>query len=218
MAPPRQRGTAAGGLDDSRSEASTGQRERQTGATKGRRAGNTAASVAATASKDARQPQPEAVVGDPEQGTVENPGINWSSMPLSVLHQYRYVHKLQCPSAFSSRINPILLSRGIGYRSPTAIAMRNAQKVAKKNGDKGKNFQPSSSKNPKDFKSTTGEGLQRSRIGTAYGRVSKEHLASAVRKHFNNTAISEQDAIAKFVYKVSEERKGREFRYRFQPS
>ncbi|KMU84115.1 hypothetical protein CIHG_01901 [Coccidioides immitis H538.4] len=88
----------------------------------------------------------------------------------------------------------------------------------KKNGDKGKNSQPSSSKNPKDFKSTTGEGLQRSRIGTAYGRVSKEHLASAVRKHFNNTAISEQDAIAKFVYKVSEERKGREFRYRFQPS
>lgn len=48
-------------------------------------------------------------------------------------------------------------------------------------------------------------------------RVSKDHLAAAVRKHFNNVAISEQDAVARFLYKVREERKGRAFRLRFQP-
>jgi hypothetical protein len=49
------------------------------------------------------------------------------------------------------------------------------------------------------------------------GRVGKDQLASAVRKHFNNIAVSEQDAVARFLYKVREQRRGREFRLRFQP-
>jgi hypothetical protein len=49
------------------------------------------------------------------------------------------------------------------------------------------------------------------------GRVSKDQLAMSVRKHFNNVALVEQDAIARFLYKVREEGKGREFRLRFKP-
>jgi hypothetical protein len=49
------------------------------------------------------------------------------------------------------------------------------------------------------------------------GRVSKEQLALTVRKHFNSAGLVEQEAIARFLYKVREEGKGREFRLRFQP-
>ncbi|EEP77565.1 predicted protein [Uncinocarpus reesii 1704] len=188
MAPPRQRGPAATNLDDSRSEASSGQRERQFGASKGRRGGNTATAT----SKDAKPPHPAVVLaGEAEQTTTEHPAINWSTMPLSVLHQYRYVHNLPCPSAFSSQINSILLSRGIGLRSPTAIAARNAQRAANRTPQSSS----SSSKRAKEATSGTQDGVGLHPVSQA--RVSKDHLASAVRKHFNNTAISEQDAIAR---------------------
>ncbi|WEW59589.1 hypothetical protein PRK78_005063 [Emydomyces testavorans] len=221
MAPPRQRLTAAAALDDTRSETSSGARERQATTNKARRAGN----AAAAASKEVKPAQPAAIAGDAGQDTGENPGINWPSMPLSVLHQYRYVHNLPCPSAFSSPINSILLSRGIGLRSPTAIALRNAQRAASKiPADKPKRSPATTTTSSSSaLAAKKPQGLHKSEAhrkptaGPAHGRVSKEHLASAVRKHFNNTAISEQDAIARFVYTVSEERKGREFRLRFHP-
>ncbi|KAI5290430.1 hypothetical protein KEM55_008594, partial [Ascosphaera atra] len=51
----------------------------------------------------------------------------------------------------------------------------------------------------------------------AQGRVSKDQLASSVRRHFGSCNLVEQDAIARFIYKVREERRGREFRIKFQP-
>lgn len=203
-------------------------------------------------------------------------------MPLSVLHEYRHVYNLPSPSAYSSQINSIVLSQGIGLLSPTAIAARRAQQASSaqsassapsppatttlagkrskvapdtdaqsttsstkrsKDGNSNNNLPysratslnpPGSISNPnpnnsnemrKGFKKQQGGGnggggglgLHRVSSIPAQGRVSKNHLATAVRKHFNNTAISEQDAIARFLYKVNEERKGREFRLRFQP-
>lgn len=47
--------------------------------------------------------------------------------------------------------------------------------------------------------------------------MSKKQLAQVVRKHFNNAGLGEQEAIARFLYKVREEGRGRQFRLRFQP-
>ncbi|KAI2078725.1 hypothetical protein LOZ36_006806, partial [Ophidiomyces ophidiicola] len=153
-------------------------------------------------------------------------------MPLTVLHQYRYVHNLPCPSSFSSYMNSVLLSRGIGLRSPTAIAHRRAARrrptaaVHKNNNNNNNNPSPPSSSAAKVSKRSkaavsappaptpvavaataagAGAGAESASACRAQGRVSKEQLAASVRKHFNNTAISEQDAIARFVYKVCEE-------------
>ena len=48
-------------------------------------------------------------------------------------------------------------------------------------------------------------------------RVSKDQFALVVRKHFNSAGLSEQETIARFLYTVREERRGRQFRLRFQP-
>ncbi|KAI2248766.1 hypothetical protein LOZ03_006594, partial [Ophidiomyces ophidiicola] len=152
-------------------------------------------------------------------------------MPLTVLHQYRYVHNLPCPSSFSSYMNSVLLSRGIGLRSPTAIAHRRAARrrptaaVHKNNNNNPSPPASSAAKVSKRSKAAVsappaptpvavaataagagaGAGAESASACRAQGRVSKEQLAASVRKHFNNTAISEQDAIARFVYKVCEE-------------
>lgn len=48
-------------------------------------------------------------------------------------------------------------------------------------------------------------------------RVSKDQFALVVRRHFNSAGLSEQETIARFLYTVREERRGRQFRLRFQP-
>ena len=179
-------------------------------------------------------------------------------MPLSVLHDYRHAYNLPCPSAYSSQINGILLSQGIGLRSPTSLAARTtktssstsskaarsqnnqpnpANKLSEATSSKPNNTTPTTTTTtaaavPTDAgRSFTGESIPplappppqtrsgRTNLRRVQGqdRVSKDHLAAAVRKHFNNVAISEQDAVARFLYKVREERKGRAFRLRFQP-
>lgn len=207
-------------------------------------------------------------------------------MPLSVLHEYRAVYNLPCPSAFSSEISAILLSQGVGLRSPTAIAARRAQAATnRRKSAKHSQHQQSSSNavekpgedavavesqsttrmdvdetqkensttndstaatadnNSKDQSSSIPDPhLSSSQLDILHrisgapashtsssrnnghnhvhgqqGRVTKAHLANTVRKHFNGVALVEQDAIARFLYKVREERKGREFRLRFQP-
>lgn len=70
MAPPRNRGA---NIDDSRSEASSGPRERQAAGAKARRLGN--AAVVAAANKDVKSTLPTAAGGDPEPGTGENLGV-----------------------------------------------------------------------------------------------------------------------------------------------
>ncbi|PGH20088.1 hypothetical protein AJ80_03738 [Polytolypa hystricis UAMH7299] len=232
MAPPRQR---AANPDDSRSEASSSTKERQGTGSKGRKPANVSGAGGSTSTKDmkiaaaitaANQP----LDADGDQQRNELSGISWSSMPLSILHDYRQTYNVSVPSAFSTEISSIVLSQGIGLRSPTAIAARRAQLAAsRRKEDVSSSSQQRQSPNPDAASSDSkppnslapsAADASLHRIATlphGQGRVSKDHLAMSVRKHFNNVGLAEQDAIARFLYKVREEGKGREFRLRFQP-
>ncbi|KAJ5702931.1 hypothetical protein N7488_010479 [Penicillium malachiteum] len=193
MAPPRQRTAAI--VDDSRSEASSGTREYRTTAPKSRK--TAAAKEKAAVTSAPINPEPE-----------EQPRVPWSDLPLEILHAYRHVHKLPTPSAFSNDFSRIVLSQGVGLRSPTALAARRAN-------------------NPQSTQSTSirrGSGSASEREMDAplrriigQDRVSKDAFALVVRKHFNSAGLSEQESIARFLYTVREERRGRQFRLRFQP-
>ncbi|PKY01414.1 hypothetical protein P168DRAFT_329380 [Aspergillus campestris IBT 28561] len=221
MAPPRQRTTAV--HDDSRSEASSTAREHKT-ASKGRKTANApAAGVSRAEAKAAANVTSAPAVED------NLPKIDWNEMPLSMLHSYRHSYKLSCPSAYPSEYSQLLLSKGIGLRSPTAIAAQRAHQakqdpqtngvngadnagVAPKNAPNG----IASSRDPTHGQRTVDGKSALHRI-IAQDRVSKKQLATAARKHFNNAALAEQEAIARFLYKVREEGRGRQFRLRFQP-
>ncbi|EFR04556.1 hypothetical protein MGYG_07561 [Nannizzia gypsea CBS 118893] len=219
-------------LDDSRSEASS-TRERQ-GTTKGRKpAAATASSAAANTSapstgSNAALKEGKGPAADPrmdENSIIESQAsINWTTMPLPVLHEYRYAYNLSCPSAFSSQINSILLSQGPGLGSATAISIKRRQLLQQSQSERQQyddSMQIDTDMDAKSRQEASNTGRPDKVLhrlsAPAQGRVSKTQLASAVRKHFNNTAISEQDAIARFLYKVNEERRGKEFRLRFQP-
>lgn len=138
------------------------------------------------------------------------PGIPWSQMPLSILHDYRHAHKLATPSAYARPISKILFSSGIGLRSPTAIAARKATASSSSSSS-------SSASSASSAYHNRHRHARKTRKITSQDRVGKDQLALAVRKHFNAAGLVEQDAIARFLYKVREEGKGREFRLRFQP-
>lgn len=159
-------------------------------------------------------------------------------MPLEILHSYRHAYKLNTPSAFSNDYSHLLLSSGIGLRSPTSLAARRSQasrqtrdevngtsstSAAKRPSPNGVSGKPTSF--PTD-QSGTGAGANTTTTTLnektlhqviGQGRVSKKQLAQAVRKHFNNAGLGEQEAIARFLYKVREEGRGHQFRLRFQP-
>lgn len=143
-------------------------------------------------------------------------------MPLSILHDYRHAYKLSTPSAYARPISKIYLSSGIGLRSPTAIAARKAAQAVASSSSSSSNSSISSG--PTHRSRTTVTGVLKPATETnkvhkinSQDRVGKEQLALAVRKHFNAAGLVEQDAIARFLYKVREEGRGREFRLRFQP-
>lgn len=147
-------------------------------------------------------------------------------MPLEVLHSYRHAHKLSTPSAFSNDYSHLLLSSGVGLRSPTSLAARRSQiqrshQAREVNGS----LAEKASANP-----VSGKAPPTDHSGPPYlvddkslhqvvgqGRVSKNQLVQAVRKHFNDAGLGEQEAIARFLYKVREEGRGHQFRLRFQP-
>lgn len=146
-------------------------------------------------------------------------------MPLEFLHSYRHAYKLPCPSAHSTEYAHNLLSRGIGLRSPTAIAAQRAHDSNQMNGSSKSQHHNRSRpnggggsppRNPsKKPSSLDGKGALNHIIGQ--DRVGKNQLATAVRKHFNSAGLVEQEAIARFLYKVREEGRGRHFRLKFQP-
>lgn len=145
-------------------------------------------------------------------------------MPLEFLHSYRHAYKLPCPSAHSTEYAHNLLSRGIGLRSPTAIAAQRAhgsnhgshQMNGSSRGQHHNRSGGSSPRNPsRKPSSLDGKGALNHIIGQ--DRVGKNQLATAVRKHFNSAGLVEQEAIARFLYKVREEGRGRHFRLKFQP-
>lgn len=149
-------------------------------------------------------------------------------MPLEFLHSYRHAYKLSCPSAHSSEYSHNLLSQGIGLQSPTAIAAQRAQSSShgsrQPNGS-SKSHQNSHSRpngiNGKSHRSIkkprTLDGKSALNHIVGQDRVGKNQLATAVRKHFNSAGLVEQEAIARFLYKVREEGRGRQFRLKFQP-
>lgn len=147
--------------------------------------------------------------------------LPWSDLPLDILHAYRHAHKLPTPSAFSNDYSRILLTQGIGLRSPTALAARRAQSSSHRTHRTNTNTNTNTTSNTNsntasqaDFSSVDDSSLRRI-IGQ--DRVSKDQFALVVRKHFNSAGLSEQEVIARFLYTVREERRGRSFRLRFQP-
>ncbi|KAJ5822585.1 hypothetical protein N7447_004925 [Penicillium robsamsonii] len=195
MAPPRQRTTAI--VDDSRSEASSGTREYQK-ATKSRRP---------AAAKEKASVTSAPVVD--HQHAEEQPRLPWTDIPLDILHSYRHVHKLPTPSAFSSDYSRMILSQGVGLRSPTSLAARRAQSTSSQNHSNSYRTHTSS-----DSLSDSNSTLRHT---VGQDRVSKDQFALVVRKHFNSAGLSEQETIARFLYTVREDRRGRQFRLRFQP-
>ncbi|KAH2913296.1 hypothetical protein LV164_005027 [Aspergillus fumigatus] len=241
MAPPRQR--TAGVQDDSRSEASNGTREQKTSTAKGRKVAGASLAMNSTSSREVKVSTAVANV----TSAPANPGdqaddlpkvssqivlsardiihlltcdyltqIQWSEMSLDFLHSYRHAYKLSCPSAFSSDYSRILLSQGIGLRSPTSIAAQRA-KIQQQNEVNGTNGITGRTHHRKDHGLGPPEAKTALNRTVGQGRVSKTQLATAVRKHFNSAALAEQEAIARFLYKVREEGRGRQFRLRFQP-
>ncbi|KAJ5907697.1 hypothetical protein N7495_000379 [Penicillium taxi] len=210
MAPPRQRTAAV--ADDSRSEASSGTREYRTTATKGRKA--------------AVKEKPPVTSAPIQEQPEDQPRVPWSDLPLEILHAYRHVHKLHTPSAFSNDYSRIVLTQGIGLRSPTALAARRAQSSQSHSHS---NVHPASrtrhtTTSHADSGSSSGSGNSNaSEHGTSLhringqDRVSKDKFSLVVRKHFNSAGLSEQESIARFLYTVREERRGHQFRLRFQP-
>ncbi|KAJ5232434.1 hypothetical protein N7468_005390, partial [Penicillium chermesinum] len=203
MAPPRQRAAAL--VDDSRSEASSGTREYRTTAPKSRRPAN--------ASKDKAAVTSAPITQEPVE---ELPNIPWSDLPLEILNAYRHAHKLPTPSAFSNEYSRTLLSQGIGLRSPTALAARRAQSQASRRAGPSNGNTSGTASVPTGSGSATGSGTGSSsseheaplRRIIGQDRVSKEQFAHVVRKHFNSAGLSEQEAIARFLYTVREERRG----------
>lgn len=208
MAPPRQRTAAL--VDDSRSEASSGTREYRNPAPK---------------RKTAAAKEKASVTSVPvnhEQPADEQPRVPWSDLSLDILHAYRHAHKLPTPSAFSNDYSRILLTQGIGLRSPTALAARRAQssthrrdRTAQPNTHTTSTSNTNSNTASQADSSSVDDSSLRRIIGQ--DRVSKDQFALVVRKHFNSAGLSEQETIARFLYTVREERRGRSFRLRFQP-
>ncbi|CAI7601773.1 unnamed protein product [Penicillium glandicola] len=197
MAPPRQRTTAI--VDDSRSEASSGTREYPK-ATKSRRPAVAKEKASVTS----------APIVDNQHVAEEQPRLPWTDLPLEILHSYRHVHKLPTPSAFSSDYSRMILSQGVGLRSPTSLAARRAQLSSSQNH---------STSHSHRTHTQTSDSLSDSSLRRTVGqdRVSKDQFALVVRKHFNSAGLSEQETIARFLYTVREDRRGRQFRLRFQP-
>lgn len=156
--------------------------------------------------------------------------MHWPEMPLDILHSYRHAYKLSSPSAYNSEYSRLLLSKGIGLRSPTSIAAQrahssNSVKDPKTNGYHGGKKTPHPPPGPDGPNGTSARTSTIHRVDRknalnqicSQDRVSKNQLAVTVRKHFNSAGLAEQEAIARFLYKVREEGRGRHFRLRFQP-
>ncbi|KAE8387529.1 hypothetical protein BDV23DRAFT_123391 [Aspergillus alliaceus] len=233
MAPPRQRATAV--QDDSRSEGSSTAREHKSGTGKGRKATNSSAVVNSVANVKISANVANvtsAPMGNGDQPDNQ-PKIHWSEMPLEFLHSYRHAYKISSPSAFPTEYSQLLLSKGIGLLSPTSIAAQRAHlrqnqdtngshsntkkahrpHITSPNGTTTRNGLPGH--NSKHAGTSDGKNALNHIIGQ--DRVSKNQLALTIRKHFNSAGLAEQEAIARFLYKVREEGRGRQFRLRFQP-
>lgn len=148
-------------------------------------------------------------------------GIDWTTVPISVLHKYRHAYRLRVPSA-SSFYNNLILSQGIGLKAPSRvgysftatsapIGSSSAAGSGGGGGGGGSSGVPglmrgeSGLSDVSTFDSiglglgaATGAGVGK----RGRGRCTREQLATAVRKNFNAQPISESDVIVNFLYSV----------------
>lgn len=131
--------------------------------------------------------------------------MDWSTVPLSTLHAYRHAYRLPVPSA-STTYHHLLLNQGIGRKAPCRLGYSSP---ASSSGSHGSSFPGPQSGNGSGSSSigraTTTAGLSESGITGGKGgrgRISKEQLATVVRKNFNAQPISEADVIVNFLYSV----------------
>ncbi|KAI5813870.1 hypothetical protein BZA77DRAFT_250873 [Pyronema omphalodes] len=68
-------------------------------------------------------------------------GIPWDDIPLDVLHKYRMAYRLPVPSA-SQSFNHIVLSSGIGKKSPSRVRARTSKEQLATAVRKNFNAQP----------------------------------------------------------------------------
>lgn len=145
----------------------------------------------------------------------------WHTTPLSDLLAYRFAHRLPVPAPYASPLHAAVLgNRGIGRRSPTAVAKRLARKARKSghaarhedistavsatNGSKTKAVPDASQRNTPLADGAKKNSKAVVEAGTSLGPVgSKDELVAAIRKHFNAMPAEESVVLARILYRVS---------------
>ncbi|KAF8441869.1 hypothetical protein BGX38DRAFT_1203339 [Terfezia claveryi] len=166
-------------------------------------------------------------------------GISWHLVPLPVLHRYRHAYRLRVPSA-SSFYNNLILSQGIGKRSPSragyvfpSSSSRGYMSTNAHHHHHNHHHHPGLARDGSGLSEMSfggdlagedggGSGSGSGSAGRASdggegrrGRITREQLATVVRKNFNAQPISESDVIVNFLYSVKNQDKT--FRLRFPP-
>lgn len=105
--------------------------------------------------------------------------MGWDDIPLDVLHSYRQAYRLPVPSATSS-FRGTVLSTGCGRRTPSRRGFGGGG-GAERSG---------------------GSGVRALSLSSRPSRISRDALATAVRKNFNAQPIQENEVIVNFLYSV----------------
>ncbi|WPG99551.1 Hypothetical protein R9X50_00236800 [Acrodontium crateriforme] len=117
--------------EDSRSESST-VRERQIAAAAHARKSKTAVSAAAQQQSGIGLKSLSLANASQDNASTpsQNPGMSWSTVPVSVLNTYRVAHNLSTPAAFTSPLRQAYLTNpGIGRQSPTMARRKDKRRV-----------------------------------------------------------------------------------------
>ncbi|KAI5298412.1 hypothetical protein KEM56_004083 [Ascosphaera pollenicola] len=217
MAPPRRTATAAA-VDDAKTDAAVTTSTTKSGtASRSRKNASSAAKAAAAESNAAsggasgahQQPQQQQKQQQHHQIYLSQ-GIGLQS-PTAIAARRAQQAELRRKSELGNHHNTRRLSSTNGH-DPQGL--KREKEFSNGSGIRPRNSQPSNIPAYRIHR-TLSPGASQSHL--AQGRVSKEHLASNVRRHFNSSGLVEQDAIARFLYKVREERRGKEFRIKFSP-
>ena len=163
------------------------------------------------------------------------PQMDWSTVPISVLHRYRHAYRLRVPSA-SPFYNHLILSQGIGKRSPSHAGYTftstppttylHTRPPPHHHHPYHHHLHPSHHASGNTVNNVPGlerggSGLSDVSVGDVFGpgfgiggsggamrgRCTREQLATVVRKNFNAQPINESDVIVNFLYSVKNQGK-----------
>ena len=117
--------------------------------------------------------------------------MGWDDIPLDVLHSYRQAYRLPVPSATSS-FRGTVLSTNCGRRTPSRRGLGGGGGGGGGSGGGGGGGG-----------SGGGSGVRASSLPSSRPpRISRDSLATAVRKNFNAQPIQENEVIVNFLYSV----------------